>query len=96
MTFNWNDEKNEKLKRERGISFEEIVLCINDGQIVKVLEHPNTEHYPNQLLYLIELKNYIYVVPFVEREEEIFLKTIFPSRHYTKQYLRTEEDHEHK
>ncbi len=89
MTFNWNDEKNELLKNTRKISFEEIVLCISEGKIVKVLKHPNSNKYGNQKLYLIEYKNYIYVVPFVinEKDNEIFLKTIFPSREYTKKYL---------
>lgn len=94
VTFNWDDEKNEKLKQERGISFEEIVLCINDGQIVAVVEHPNKERYPNQLLYLVEHRSYVYVVPFVENKGEIFLKTVFPSRYYTKRYLRKEDDQE--
>jgi uncharacterized DUF497 family protein len=94
MTFDWNDEKNEQLKRERSISFEEIVLCISEGLVLDVLQHPNADKYPNQYLYLINLNNYIYVVPYVKKENEdvIFLKTIFPSRMYTKKYLITGEN----
>ena len=96
MTFNWSDEKNRQLKRTRGISFEEIVLCIHEGKVVTVLEHPNRARYPNQYLYLVEHKKYIYVVPFVENEsaEEIVLKTIYPSRHYTKRYLERRDANE--
>ena len=89
MTFNWDDAKNEHLKDLRNISFEEIVICISDGRVVSVLEHPQKEIYKNQFLYLIEYKNYIYVVPHVydEKKQEIFLKTIYPSRKYTNRYL---------
>lgn len=93
MTFNWNEEKNILLKQTRDISFEEIVLCILEGRVIKVMDHPNKEKYSNQKLYLISYNNYIYVVPFVinEKEREIFLKTIYPSREYTKRFLQKEE-----
>jgi uncharacterized DUF497 family protein len=96
MTYNWNEEKNSQLKRDRNISFEEIIICISEGKIVTVLEHPNKQKYPNQYIYLIEYKNYIYAVPYIidEKEEEIFLKTIYPSREYTRKYLRREENEE--
>ncbi len=89
MTFDWSEEKNRQLKKQRSISFEEIVLCIQEGRIVKVLEHPNRHKYPNQQLYLIDYRKQIYVVPFVTKKDEevIFLKTIYPSRHYTKKYM---------
>ena len=96
MTYNWNDDKNEELKQKRKISFEEIVICLNEKRIRAVLEHPNKEKYTNQCLYLIEYKNYIYVVPFIENkdENEIFLKTIYPSREYTRKYLKRREENE--
>ncbi|MDC7231702.1 MAG: toxin [Spirochaetales bacterium] len=95
MTYNWNDQKNDLLKKERGISFEEIIILISEDNLVDILEHPNKEKYPDQYLYLINLENYIYVVPFVvnAEKEEIFLKTIFPSRGYTKKYLNTGGNH---
>lgn len=96
MTYDWNEEKNRQLKQLRGISFEEIVLCIQENRIVTVLEHPKKDRYPGQRLYLIEYKKRIYVVPFIVNAEEevVFLKTIYPSRHYTKKYLesRNEKD----
>lgn len=77
------------LKKQRGISFEEIVVCINEGKVLKVLEHPNKIKYPNQFIYAIEYKNYVYMVPFArnEKNQEIFFKTIYPSRTYTRKYL---------
>ena len=88
MIFDWDPEKNKILKQRRDISFEEIVICILENKIKAVLENPNKKKYPNQKIYLIGHKNYIYVVPFVKKgENEIFLKTIYPSRKYTKEYL---------
>ena len=88
MTFDWNDEKNAELKATRSISFEEIVVCINENRIVDVLEHPNQDKYPNQRIYVIWYPNCAYAVPFVRDEETevIFLKTIYPSRLCTKRY----------
>jgi uncharacterized DUF497 family protein len=94
MTYNWDDEKNSILKKQRGISFEEIVVAILDNQILDVLEHPNRQQYPNQKLYVIEYQGYAYAVPYVEQEGEIFLKTIYPSRKYTKKYMGLEAEHE--
>jgi uncharacterized DUF497 family protein len=96
VTFNWDEEKNTELKKRRNISFEEIILCISEGKVVTVMENPNKTRYPNQYLYLIEYKNYIYVVPFEinEDEKEIFLKTIYPSREYTNRFIRGEEENE--
>jgi uncharacterized DUF497 family protein len=80
---NWSSEKNEILKRERGISFEEIAFLIESGHIVGIEE--NLGH-SNQKIYVLEIENYAFVVPFVENDKEIFLKTAFPSRKYTKRY----------
>ncbi|MCB1775939.1 MAG: BrnT family toxin [Candidatus Competibacteraceae bacterium] len=85
-TFAWNLEKNELLKAERGISFEEVVLNIQLGNEVDIFEHPNQERYPDQQISVVVIEGYAYLVPFVENEEEIFLKTIIPSRKATKQY----------
>ena len=93
MTFNWDPEKNALLKRTRGVSFEEIVAAIEDGGVLDVFEHPNQERYRNQRVYLVEFMDYVFVVPSVRDEEndELVLKTIYPSRKYTKRYLRKEQ-----
>ena len=89
--FSWDFEKNEKLKSERNISFEEIVYYIEKGQVLDILEHSNKKKYPNQFMFVISVEDYVYLVPFVERENEIFLKTIIPSRKATKQYLKGDD-----
>ena len=81
--LNWNFEKNEILKQECGISFEEIAYLIESGHVIGIEENPGRS---NQKLYIIEIGNYAYVVPFIEDDKEIFLKTIFPSRKHTKLY----------
>jgi len=87
MIFDWNEEKNNQLKKERSISFETVVLKIEEGCILDVLEHTNKEKYKNQILIIINIDEYAYVVPAVKEKEYWFLKTIFPSRKYTDLYL---------
>ena len=84
--FNWNSEKNQLLVQERGISFERIVFEISSGNELAVLEHPNQEKYQGQKILMVQVDDYVYAVPFVETETEIFLKTIIPSRKATRQY----------
>lgn len=88
--FDWNEEKNERLKRERNISFETIVAQIERGNLIDIMEHPNKQKHGNQDMYVIEYDNYAYLVPFVEDKEKIFLKTIIPSRKATRKYLEHE------
>ena len=85
-TYAWNPEKNEKLKIERGISFEEVVFHIEHGDEVDVLEHPNQAKYPGQMISVVLVEGYVYLIPYVESDEKIFLKTIIPSRKATKKY----------
>jgi uncharacterized DUF497 family protein len=87
-TFSWNDEKNALLKAERQISFEEIVLYVEMGCLLDVLEHPNQEKYKGQKVFVVQIDDYVYLVPFVETENEVFLKTVVPSRKATKKYLK--------
>jgi hypothetical protein len=91
--FRWNDDKNLKLKIERGVSFEIAVRHIQNGEILDVLTHPNPKKYPNQKIYVIQMNNYVYYIPFVENEDEIFLKNIIPSRKYKNLYNK-EANHE--
>jgi len=90
--FAWSDEKNRKLQRERDISFEIVVTQIEAGKILDILEHPDQERYPGQKLLVVEIDGYAFLVPFVERETEIFLKTVIPSRKATKHYLKEKND----
>jgi uncharacterized DUF497 family protein len=85
--YNWNSEKNEILKQERNISFEDVIFHIDNGDEVDVYDHPNQKRYPNQKISVVLVDGYAYLVPFVESETEIFLKTIIPSRKATKKYI---------
>jgi len=85
--YTWNNDKNEKLKKERGISFEDVIYYIENEKLCAILKHKNQVRYPGQKIYAVEINNYVYLVPFVETEKEIFLKTIIPSRKATKKYL---------
>lgn len=85
--FSWDQVKNEKLKRERDISFEDVTKAINGGGLLDKVKHPNINKYPNQMEFVIKIDDYVYLVPFVEDNDKIFLKTIIPSRKATKKYL---------
>ncbi|MDO9577546.1 MAG: hypothetical protein Q7J16_06635 [Candidatus Cloacimonadales bacterium] len=75
------------LKKQRNISFEEIVFQIQNDGLLEIIKHPNNDKYVNQKIFVVIYNNYVYLVPFIEKENEIFLKTIFPGRKYTKKYL---------
>lgn len=85
--YRWDSAKNDKLIRERGISFEEVLLAIKQGQLLDVIENPNQEKYSHQKAFVVEIGQYACLVPFVDHGEEIFLKTIIPSRKLTRRYL---------
>ena len=85
--FNWNYEKNLWLKENRGVSFEDILLYIDNGYLIDDMLHPNQKKYPNQRIMIVNIDNYIYIIPYVETKTERFLKTIIPSRKATKKYL---------
>lgn len=85
-TFRWNSQKNERLKVDRGVSFEDVVLAIESGGLLEVVEHPNSRRYPNQGVYVVAIASYVYLVPHVEEPDYVFLKTIIPSRKATRDY----------
>ncbi len=85
--FEWNEQKNKKLIKEREVSFEMVVICIKNGDVLDKIKHPNQKKYPGQHIYIIKIDEYVYAVPFVEDDKKIFLKTIIPSRKLVKQCL---------
>jgi len=91
-TFDWDEEKNENLKKERGISFEQVIEKIEKREILDEIAHPNQQKYPGQKFYIIEFENYAYYIPFVENENKKFLKTIIPSRKFTKKHLKNDKN----
>jgi uncharacterized DUF497 family protein len=88
ITYQWDDEKNVVLKKARGVSFEQVVMHIENGDVLDVMAHPNKAKYPHQQVLVVNINDYAYAVPFVEQGNERFLKTIVPNRKLTKQYLR--------
>jgi len=85
--FDWNPDKNQELRANRNVTFEEIIFAlVNDG-LLDIIEHPNQTKYPDQRILIVNVENYVHLVPFVETEEVVFLKTIIPSRKMTKRYL---------
>jgi len=88
----WNPEKNQLLKAQRGVSFEDVVFHIFAGDILETIDHPNRKRYPGQQIHVIAIEDYVYLVPFVESQEEVFLKTIIPSRKSTKKYRGVENE----
>jgi uncharacterized DUF497 family protein len=86
--FDWDREKNEWLKEERGVCFEDVIQAIDDGKLLETIDHPNQKRYPNQKMYVLNINGYVYIVPFVGDEEKRFLKTIFPSRKMTEKYMK--------
>jgi uncharacterized DUF497 family protein len=86
--YRWNLDKDVELRLERGISFQDVVDTLAQSGELDVVVHPNQERYPGQRIYVIRVNDYIYLVPFVEDEDHIFLKTIIPSRKATRNYLR--------
>ena len=72
----------------RGVSFEAVVFHIERGDLLDVVEHPNQEKYRGQRVFIINIENYAFLVPFIESGEEVLLKTIIPSRKATKKYLK--------
>ena len=85
--YNWNSDKNQELIIGRGVSFEEAIFHIGHGGLLDDIAHPNASDYPNQRIFVICMKDYVYLVPYVESEDEVFLITIIPSRKFTKLYL---------
>ena len=85
--INWNSTKNHQLIAERGISFEDVVYYLQQGDLLDDIEHPNGEKYPHQRIFVINIDGYVYLVPYIENRKEIFLKTVIPSRKATKLYL---------
>lgn len=85
--YNWSADKNQQLIVERNVSFEEAVFNIERGGLLDGIAHPNASVYRNQRIFVVGMKDYVYLVPYIESEAEVFLKTTIPSRKFTKLYL---------
>jgi len=92
MRYEWNSQKNEWLKNERNISFEQIIYHLSQGDVWKTSDHPNQREYPGQKIYFVIIEDYIYLVPYVTKANYHFLKTIIPSRKATRIYREEREN----
>ena len=84
----WNNDKNQQLKKERNLSFEQIQVAIEQDGLIDIIQHPRNK-YEHQQIMIINIEDYLVLVPFVEDNEKIFLKTAFKSRKMTKEYVRS-------
>ena len=91
MKYEWNPEKNEWLKKERNISFEQIIFHLSRGDVWKIADHPDQVNYPGQKIYFVVIEDCVYLVPHIIEKEYTFLKTIIPSRKATKMYKEEKE-----
>jgi uncharacterized DUF497 family protein len=89
--FRWDNEKNEMLRKNRGLCFEQVVVQMERGDVLDTIEHPNQDRYPGQKIAIIRIDDYAYLVPYIEKREELFLKTIIPSRKATNKYVRAKK-----
>ena len=89
--FRWDPNKNEQLTQERGISFEQITVAVENGDLLQVVQHPNAEKYPGQRIMIVGIDGYAFLVPFVEETDYLFLKTIIPSRKATRDFIGSRE-----
>ena len=87
MHFEWDELKNKQLKTNRTACFEDVFIAISEERLLDILPHHNPVKYPNQRLFSVQIRGYVYYVPFVEDDKTIFLKNIIPSRKYHKKYL---------
>ncbi len=88
MQFRYNYEKNAQLLAERGVGFEEIIHAISAGNLLGISDHYNLKKYPNQKILYIRISDEVFVVPYVQEQgDQVFLKTLFPSRKAKKLFL---------
>jgi uncharacterized DUF497 family protein len=86
--FRWDNEKNEWLKKNRGVSFEQVLILMEREDVLETIEHPNQNKYPGQKIATVRIDDYAYLVPYVQESNEICLKTIIPSRKATNKFVR--------
>ena len=89
LQFDWSNEKNDWLKANRGVCFEQVIILLERESVLDIIEHPNQQTYPGQSIAVVRINDYVYLVPFVKEGDTIFLKTIIPSRKATSKYKET-------
>ena len=92
--FRWEPAKSEKLRARHGVGFEQIVVAIEGGAVLATMPHPNPARYPRQRMMIVRIDDYAFLVPFVDDESHVFLKTIIPSRKATRDFINQGRDYE--
>lgn len=87
----WDEDKNKQLQIERNLSFEAVVIAIEQGKLLDIVPNPSSNH-AHQNVLVVEIDNYLVLVPFIEDEEKIFLKTAFRSRKVMRDHKRRTKD----
>lgn len=87
MELSWSADKDAKLRAEREISFDEIVIALQAGQLLATRKHHNADRFPHQEIYFVEVRGYVYMVPFIRDKEWVFLKTVIPTRKGVREFL---------
>lgn len=90
IKYLFDEEKNTRLKKERGVCFDDVLSALADGRLIQMFPHHNQDKYAHQDILAIEINDYAYLVPCIIKEDEIILKTIYPSRKATERFLRLE------
>lgn len=85
--FRWDPEKNQQLAQERGVSFEQVVVAVETGNLLQILPHPNPEKYPRHKIMVVAIEQYAYLAPFAEEIDHFFLRTLIPSRKATRDFI---------
>jgi uncharacterized DUF497 family protein len=88
IIFNWSEAKNRFLKEHRNISFEEVVIAVQNGGLLEVIDNPSKNEHQSRQCMIVNINHYAFIVPFIMSEEEAFLTTIFPSRKFTKLFFK--------
>ena len=90
--FRWSPDKNDLVRQERGVSFEDITVAVEAGRLLEIVSHQNPGKYPRQNIMVVKVAGYAFLVPFVEEDDHFFLKTIIPSRKATRDFIAKESD----
>jgi len=91
MKYEWSPAKNEWLKEHRNIAVEQVIFHLLQGDVWRIADHPNQDRYSGQKIYFVTVEDYIYLVPHIIEHDQVFLKTIIPSRKATRVYRGEQE-----
>jgi hypothetical protein len=87
----WDHAKSKQLRHQYGIGFEEVIIALEQEKLLDDRKHPNTQQYGHQRQLVLQIDDYVYVVPYINDTNHYFLKTLFPSRRATQEYLTNSE-----